>query len=60
MALNYFKAVSISMKNRGEVDFHIGEICHKFGIVLRKEKEGKNCATSFHQNDWMFHCSMMF
>lgn len=36
---------STSVKNRGEVGFPIGEICCKFGIVLRKEK--KNRAISF-------------
>lgn len=29
------------MKNRGEVDFPIGEIC-KFGIELRKGKKKKS------------------
>lgn len=32
---------STCMKNRGEVDFPIGEIC-KFGIVLRKGKKKKS------------------
>jgi len=47
---------NISMKNRGEVHFPIGEICCKFGIVLEK----KMLLNSFiHQNVYMFHCSMM-
>jgi len=46
------------MKNRIGVDFLTGEICCKFAIALRKGK--RSCATSFHQNVYMFHCSMIF
>ena len=53
-----FLRKSTSMKNRIGVDFLTGEICCKFAIALRKGK--RSCATSFHQNVYMFHCSMIF
>lgn len=51
---------STSMKNRGEVDFPVGEICCKFWHGIKGKKGKKNCATFFDQNVYMFHCSMMF
>lgn len=43
---------STSMKNRGEVDFLIGETHCEFGI----ERKKKICVTSLHQNVCMFYC----